>query len=318
MMRFLGRRLALLPLTILLVATMSFVAVRVLPGNPAQVALGDQATAEAVRQLEHEMGLDRPLVVQYARYLVELVRGDLGTSITRHRPVTEEILRQMPFTLALALSGAVLGVLVGLPAGIVSATFRASPGDYVIRLLALAGLGMPIFYLGLLFIWVFGLKLGWFPTMGSGDLSDPVAVVWHLAVPAAVVGLNVAPLIMRVARSSVLDALYQDYARTARAKGVREPRVILRHVLVNALVPVITIISLQAGNLLGGSIITESVFARRGVGQLMIASVLSRDYPQVQGGIIFFALLFSVVNLLADLLYAWVNPVVRSGAWQGA
>jgi len=317
MIGFVGRRLALLPLTVLLVATISFVAMRVLPGNPAQVALGDQATADAVRQLEHEMGLDRPLVVQYVRYLAELVRGDLGTSITRHRPVTEEILRQMPFTFVLALSGAVLGVLVGLPAGVVSATFRDSTADYVIRLLTLAGLGMPIFYLGLLFIWLFGLKLGWFPTMGSGDLSDPGAVLWHLVLPAAVVGLNVAPLIMRVARSSVLDALYQDYARTARAKGVREPRIILRHVLVNALVPVITIISLQAGNLLGGSIITESVFARRGVGQLMIASVLSRDYPQVQGGIIFFALLFSVVNLLADVLYAWVNPVVRSRAWQG-
>lgn len=316
MVGFILRRLALLPLTVLLVATLSFVAVRVLPGNPAQVALGDQATTEAVRELKHEMGLDRPLIVQYGRYLAALARGDLGASITSHRPVTEEILRQMPFTFLLALSGAVLGVALGLPAGVISATFRNSPADFVIRLLTLAGLGIPIFYLGLLCIWLFGLRFAWFPAMGSGDLIDPGGLLWHLVLPGAVVGLNVAPFIMRVARSSVLDALYQDYVRTARAKGVREARVIRYHVLINALVPVITIISLQAGNLLGGSIITESVFARRGVGQLMIASVLSRDYPQVQGGIVFFALLFSMVNLLADVVYAWANPVIRSQAWQ--
>lgn len=313
---FLFRRLTVLPLTVLLVATISFVAVRVLPGNPAQVALGDQATAEAVRELEREMGLDRPLPVQYGRYLAALARGDLGRSITTHRPVTEEILRQMPFTFLLALTGAVLGIVVGLPAGIVSATFRGSTVDYMLRLLTLAGLGMPIFYLGLLCIWLFGLRLGLLPAMGSGDLTDAAGLVRHLILPGAVVGVNVAPLVMRVTRSSVLDVLHQDYVRTVRAKGFGEGRVIGRHVLANALIPVITIVSLQAGNLLGGSIITESVFARRGVGQLMIASVLSRDYPQVEGGIIFFALVFSAVNILADVLYAWVNPTVRSRAWQ--
>jgi ABC-type dipeptide/oligopeptide/nickel transport system permease component len=313
---FLLRRLAVLPLTVLLVATISFVAVRVLPGNPAQVALGDQGTAEAVRGLEREMGLDRPLPVQYGRYLASLARGDLGRSITTHRPVTVEILRQMPFTFLLALSGAVLGVIVGLPAGVLSATLRSSGLDYLMRLLTLAGLGMPIFYLGLLSIWLFGLRLGWLPAMGSGDLTDPTGLARHLILPGLVVGLNIAPLVMRVTRSSVLDVLHQDYVRTARAKGFGELRVIGRHVMMNALIPVITIISLQAGNLLGGSIITESVFARRGVGQLMIASVLSRDYPQVEGGLIFFALLFTAVNILADVLYAWVNPTVRSRAWQ--
>ncbi len=313
---FLFRRLAVLPLTILLVASISFVAVRVLPGNPAQVALGDQATADAVRELEHEMGLDRPLPVQYGRYLSSLARGDLGRSITTHRPVTVEILRQMPFTFLLALFGAVLGVVIGLPAGVLSATLRSSVLDYALRLFTLAGLGMPIFYLGLLSIWLFGLRLGWLPAMGSGDLTDAAGLARHLILPGLVVGLNVAPLVMRVTRSSVLDVLHQDYVRTARAKGFGELRVIGRHVMMNALIPVITIVSLQAGNLLGGSIITESVFARRGVGQLMIASVLSRDYPQVEGGIIFFALLFTAVNILADILYAWVNPIVRSRAWQ--
>jgi ABC-type dipeptide/oligopeptide/nickel transport system permease component len=280
------------------------------------VALGDQGTAEAVRGLEREMGLDRPLPVQYGRYLASLARGDLGRSITTHRPVTVEILRQMPFTFLLALSGAVLGVIVGLPAGVLSATLRSSGLDYLMRLLTLAGLGMPIFYLGLLSIWLFGLRLGWLPAMGSGDLTDPTGLARHLILPGLVVGLNIAPLVMRVTRSSVLDVLHQDYVRTARAKGFGELRVIGRHVMMNALIPVITIISLQAGNLLGGSIITESVFARRGVGQLMIASVLSRDYPQVEGGLIFFALLFTAVNILADVLYAWVNPTVRSRAWQ--
>jgi peptide/nickel transport system permease protein len=313
---FVFRRLTVLPLTILLVATISFVAVRVLPGNPAQVALGDQGTADAVRELEHEMGLDRPLPVQYGRYLLSLARGDLGRSITTHRPVTVEILRQMPFTFLLALSGAVLGVTIGLPAGVLSATLRSSVLDYVMRLCTLAGLGMPIFYLGLLSIWLFGLRLGWLPAMGSGDLTDAAGLARHMILPGLVVGLNVAPLIMRVTRSSVLDVLHQDYVRTARAKGFGELRVIGRHVMMNALIPVITIVSLQAGNLLGGSIITESVFARRGVGQLMVASVLSRDYPQVEGGIIFFALLFTTVNILADILYAWVNPIVRSRAWQ--
>lgn len=309
---FVLKRMALLPVTLLLVITITFVTVRLLPANPAQLALGDQATTSAVHRLEHEMGLDKPLATQYFTYLGNVLHGNLGTSLSTHLPVTQEILKLAPYTLLLALFGAFFGVLFGVPAGVISAARHNSALDQVLRLATLAGIGMPIFYLGLLLIWLFGVRLGWFPVVGTGHFSNPASLLRHLVLPGAVVGFNVAPMVVRVTRSSMLEVIHQDYVRTARAKGLGSFATLGRHALRNAMLPVITIISLQMGNLLGGSIITEAVFSRRGLGDLLISSVLNSDYPQIEGGVIFFALAFAMVNLLADVLYMVADPRVRA------
>jgi ABC-type dipeptide/oligopeptide/nickel transport system permease component len=309
--RYVVQRLAFVVPTLVLAATLAFIAVRVLPGDPAQVALGDYATRDAVEQLRAQMGLDEPLPIQYVRYLADLARGQLGTSFSTRRPVLEQVLRLAPYTLVLASSGAVLGLLLGVPAGIASALWRDSWLDRVVRLVSLAGIGLPIFYLGLLLLWVFGLNLGWFPLLGAGDWADPSDVLRHLVLPATVVGLNVAGLVMRVTRSSILEVIAQDYVRTARAKGLGSRAVLSDHALRNALIPIVTVVSLQAGNLLGGSVITEVVFGRPGVGKLLVDSVLSRDYPQVQAGILLFAAVFVLINLVTDMVYVVADPHIR-------
>ncbi|MHB8618210.1 MAG: ABC transporter permease [Chloroflexota bacterium] len=311
MARFLVKRLLLVIPTLVLAATLAFLAARVLPGDAAQVALGDYATKQATATLRHEMGLDAPLPVQYLQYLANLAHGNLGVSFATRRPVTEQFGRLAPYTLSLAVGGAVVGIVLGVPAGILSAVFRNSALDQIIRLVTLADVAMPIFYLGLLALWVFGLTLRWFPLLGAGHWSDPGSILSHLVLPAVVVGLNVAALVMRVARSSMLDVLGQDYVRTARSKGLSRTRAVVHHALRNAAIPIVTIISLQLGNLLGGSVITEVVFARPGVGKLLVDSVISRDYPQVQAGVLLFAAAFIFVNLITDVMYAWADPRIR-------
>jgi len=304
MWAYIAKRLILTVPVLLGVSFVVFAIVRVLPGDPAQVLAGEAATKELIEGLRRDLGLDRPLLVQYVDFLGSLLRGDLGRSIRSKIPVTSELAIRVPNTMILALAGITVATLVGLPAGIISAVKPYSLIDTGVMLLALAGLSMPVFWSGLMLILVFAVLLGWLPAVGTGTPA-------HIVLPAIAVGMTSAAIIARMTRSSMLEVLRSDYIRTARAKGVAERVVINRHALRNALIPVITVIGLQTGTLLSGAVLTESVFAWPGVGRLMVEGILARDYPLVQGAVLVVALSFVLVNLVVDLLYALADPRIR-------
>ena len=304
MWAYIAKRLILTVPVLLGVSFVVFAIVRVLPGDPAQVLAGEAATKELIEGLRRDLGLDRPLLVQYVDFLGSLLRGDLGRSIRSKIPVTSELAIRVPNTMILALAGITVATLVGVPAGIISAVKPYSLIDTGVMLLALAGLSMPVFWSGLMLILVFAVLLGWLPAVGTGTPA-------HIVLPAIAVGMTSAAIIARMTRSSMLEVLRSDYIRTARAKGVAERVVINRHALRNALIPVITVIGLQTGTLLSGAVLTESVFAWPGVGRLMVEGILARDYPLVQGAVLVVALSFVLVNLVVDLLYALADPRIR-------
>lgn len=309
----LGRRIGGLLIVMFLVATMVFFFTRLAPGDPAALMLGDQATAEDIARLRAVYGLDRPILVQFGLWLKEVASGNLGQSIFLQRPVTQAIAERAEPTFFLALFAVSIAALVGIPAGIVSAVWRGRAVDQIVSGLAMLAANIPSFWLGLIFIQIFAVRLGWFPVAGYGDPGAPlIERLAHLALPATVLGIVNSALITRFTRASMLDVLSDDYIRTARSKGVSERRVVLRHALGNALVPIITVVGLTAALLVGGAIVTETVFGLPGIGNLVVSAVLRRDYPVIQGALIVVAGVYVLINLLVDVVYTLVDPRVRT------
>ncbi|MDO4785921.1 MAG: ABC transporter permease [Fretibacterium sp.] len=306
MLRYVLHRTLMLVPVILGVAFIIFTLLYITPGDPARMALGEDAPPEAVEQFRKNHGLDEPFLVQFSRYFYNgFVKGDFGTSYVTKNPVTEELMNRFPITLRLAFYAVLLGVLVGIPFGIICAVRQYSLFDSVTMVLALIGVAMPNFWLGILLILLFSVHLGWLPPSGFTTFDEMVMPVFTLS------GGSLA-IITRMTRSSMLEVIKADYIRTARAKGQSELKVIFKHALPNALIPIITIIGMQFGALLGGGILTETVFSIPGVGRLMVNSIKMRDYPVVQGGVLYIALVFCLMNLAVDLLYAWVDPRIRA------
>ncbi len=300
------RRMALAVPTLLGVTILIFLLIRLIPGDPARVIAGLTASDEEVRRIRVELGLTRPLHVQYAIFLAELLHGNLGTSAATRAPVTEEISLRLRPTVELAISSILLATVVGLTAGIISATRQYSTLDYVVMSVALFGVSIPVFWLGLMLMLLFSVYLHWLPAGGFGGPA-------HFVLPTIALAAFSIAIIARMTRSSLLETFNQDYVRTAHAKGVRRSAVVLRHALKNALIPVLTVIGLQFGALLGGAILTETTFAWPGMGRLLVNAISSRDYPVIQGIVLVFALLFAVVNLAVDVLYAYVDPRIHYG-----
>ena len=283
-----------------------FVMMYVTPGDPARMVLGEQAPQEDVDNLRAEMGLDDPFLFQFGRYVYKaVVHGDIGRSYITKRPVWDELMTAFPITLKLSALAMGIALLVGIPCGIVTAAKQYSIFDNIVTLFALIGISMPVFWLGLLLILLFTVKLAWLPPSGFDSLAAMI-------MPAVTLGLQSVAIITRMTRSSMLEVVRQDYIRTARSKGQKESVVIRKHALPNALVPVITIAGIQFGILLGGAVLTEIIFSIPGLGRLMVSSIEMRDYPMVQGGVLFIALAFCLVNLGVDLLYAWLDPRIKS------
>jgi ABC-type dipeptide/oligopeptide/nickel transport system permease component len=303
MAKFLLRRLGQSVLTLFAVSVFAFAMIHLVPGDPATIALGPNATPEAVAQLRHQLGLDQSLAHQYWTFIINALHGNLGVSIRSQQPVYAEIISNAGSTIELALSATVLAVILGIAVGVIAATPRRWI-DLSVMTTALAGLSMPTFWSGILLILLFGLTWHIFPVVGAGGFNTLVLPAVTLALPAAAV-------LARITRGSMLEVLRQDFVRTARAKGIRRSRVVLRHALPNAVVPVMTIIGLQIGGLLAGTVVVESLFARPGVGRLAVQAIEERDFPVVQGVVLLAGLVFVVINLITDLLYPLVDPRIR-------
>ncbi|MCX7316503.1 MAG: ABC transporter permease [Hyphomicrobiales bacterium] len=312
--RFFLRRLAGLLIVMALVATMVFFLTRLAPGDPAALMLGDQATVEDIAKLRATYGLDKPLLVQFGLWVKEIVSGNLGQSIFLQRPVTQALSERAEPTFFLALFSVSIAALIGIPAGIASAVWRGRWLDQALSGLAMVAANIPSFWLGLIFIQIFAVKFGWFPVAGYGDPGAPFLVrLQHLVLPASVLGIVNSALITRFTRASMLDILSEDFIRTARSKGLAERVVIWRHAFGNALIPVITVVGLTAALLVGGAIVTETVFGLPGIGNLVVSAVLRRDYPVIQGALIVVAAVYVLINLAVDLIYALADPRVRAG-----
>ncbi|MBL7178188.1 MAG: ABC transporter permease [Desulfobacteraceae bacterium] len=286
------------------ISLLVFFMLRALPGDPAEVIAGEMATEDEVELMRHQLGLDRPVWTQYGLFLVRTIKLDLGRSTRTQNLVTEEIGPRLLNTILLAVSATILACLFGIPAGILAAVRPYTWIDMLVTAGALFGMSMPAFWLGLMLIVVFSVKLHWFPVGGAGGIE-------FIVLPAITLAAFLIASVARNTRSSMLEVLSQDYITTARSKGVREKMIILRHALKNSFIPVITVIGLQFGALLGGTVLTETVFAWPGLGRLLVASILSRDYPVIQGIILVFALLFVLTNLAVDLFYIYLDPKVR-------
>ena len=311
MTRYLASRFAGMAVVMLLVATLVFFVTRLAPGDPAAVMLGEQATAADIAQLRASYGLDKPLPVQFAYWLKELARGNLGQSIFLQRPVTQALWERAEPTLFLTLFSIAIATLIGVPCGIVSAVWRGHAIDQVLSGFAMLGASIPSFWFGLVLMQIFAVALGWFPVAGYGDPGVPLGDrLHHLVLPAIVLGVVNSALILRFTRASMLDVLGEDHIRTARAKGASEARVILHHALRNALIPVLTVLGLTFALLIGGAIVTETVFGLPGIGNLVVSAVLRRDYPVIQGALLVIAALYVLINLAIDLLYLVVDPRV--------
>jgi peptide/nickel transport system permease protein len=314
------------------VSIVVFFMVRAIPGDPAQIMLGQQATQEQVQQVRENMGLDKPIFVQYGLFLKDALRGDLGDSIVTGHPVTTELLMRFPATFELVAFAMLIAVLVGIPVGVISAVRQYSLLDKSTSVLALTGISMPIFWLAMILVVIFGVNLELLPFPGRLDPTTGITAItglvlvdslltlnfagfWdgllHLIMPALALGTIPMAVIMRMTRSSMLEVMHEDYVRTARAKGVVPWRVVSKHALRNAMLPTITVIGLQAGLLMGGAIITETIFSWPGIGLYAYESVSSRDYASIQGVVLYGALLFVLINLLVDVLYAILDPRVR-------
>jgi peptide/nickel transport system permease protein len=304
MPRFLLRRFLLAVPVLLGVATLVFSLIHLIPGDPAVAMLGEGADPEQVERLRRELGLDRPLLEQYGRYVAGLLRGDLGTSLRTMQPVTEVIGERVPATIELALVAMAVAISIAIPLGVVAAVWRGTAIDQAAMTLALAGISMPNFWLGPLLALVLGVELGWLPVSGRGTAA-------HLVLPAATLGFALAAILARMTRASVLEELRELYVTAARARGASRFRAIVRHAFRNSLIPVVTLIGLQFGVVLTGAIITETIFAWPGIGRLLIQSIGFRDYPMVQGCILLIAVTYVGVNLITDVVYGWLDPRIR-------
>jgi peptide/nickel transport system permease protein len=307
------RRLLLAVPVLFGVSVLVFAVLHLAPGDPAAIMLGAQATREDVERLHRDLGLDQPLVIQYVRWMGHVLQGDLGRSIPLGRAVLPEVLLRFRATLVLTAGALLIAILLGLAAGIVSAVKQYTWLDRISMGVAVTGVSLPVFWTGIMLILLFALQLRWFPSSGmSSPYGSGVAdVLWHLVLPAVTLGTASAAALARLTRSSVLEIIRQDYVRSARAKGLAERAVIARHVLKNAINPIITVLGLQVGFLLGGAILTETVFSWPGLGSMMVRAIQARDYPLVQGGVLLIATSFVLVNLVVDLLYAVFDPRIR-------
>ena len=312
MARFVLHRLAATIPVLLLVTAGVFTLIHLTPGDPIDAMMAESVDASVKERLRRDLGLDQPLYVQYAAWMGRLLQGDLGRSIRNQEPVIENVSRRIRPSLQLAALAMLVSLVVALPLGVLSAAKRNTPIDGAGTTFALFGICMPNFLLALLLIFLFGVRLRWLPISGYVDpLEEPLAGLRSLALPAVTLGLALAAVVTRTLRSSMLEALAEDYVRTARAKGLSERQVVVGHALKNALIPVVTVIGLQLGTLIGGAVITEYVFALPGVGRLVVDAVFARDYPLVQGVVLLIAVGFIVSNLLVDLLYGWIDPRIR-------
>jgi peptide/nickel transport system permease protein len=304
MLTYIANRLAVSVVTLLGVTVIAFGLVQLLPGDPARVIAGLLADEAEVERIRVRMGLDLPLGQQYMNFIGNVVTGDLGTSARTRRPVTQEIAVRLPKTIELAAVGTILGSVFGIAGGVVAARHRNRWPDHAISIGSLVGISMPVYWLGLLLILVFAVNLRWLPAAGASTRAS-------IILPGVTIGLFTVALVARMTRASMLEVLEQDYVRTATAKGAQNRSVVYRHALRNAFIPVLTVIGIQFGSLLGGAVLTEFVFGWPGVGRLLVDSIFARDFPVVQGIILVFAGLFILVNLIVDLLYVVVNPKIK-------
>lgn len=304
MLAFFLRRLLMLLFVLYAVVTFAFFVMRLAPGDPARIIAGFDAPYETILALRHELGLDRPILVQYGRYLAALFRGDFGRSYNTRRPVLEELGWRYKNTVVLALCAVTFATFLGVSLGSLTALRPYSVLDNSAMVFALLGVSAPIFWLGVIFMWVFGVKLRLLPTGGTGTAR-------HLILPSLTLGLALSAVIARMTRSCLLECLGQDYVRTARAMGFPERTVIYRYALRNALIPVVTVVGLQLGYSLAGAVLTETVFAWPGLGRLLVDAIFARDYPVVQGCFIFVAFTFALTNFLVDILYSFLDPRIR-------
>jgi len=299
----LKRLLSTLPV-LLGISLLLFFMLRMLPGDPAQVLAGQMASQEDIKNIRQQLGLDKSIFVQYGIFLSRLAKLDLGRSARTQNPVIKEVWARLPNTMLLAVAAITLACLFGIPAGIISAVRPYTWIDYLFTSMALFGISMPVFWLGLMLVVIFSIMLQWLPAGGTGSWK-------HIVLPSFTLAAFVVAFITRITRASMIETLSQDYTTTARSKGLKEQVVIVKHALKNALIPIITVVGLQFGLLLGGAVLTETVFAWPGLGRLIVDSILARDYPVIQGTILIFGLLYILVNLVVDLLYAFIDPRIR-------
>jgi peptide/nickel transport system permease protein len=305
MLHYIERRLVLSIPILVLISAVVFVIMHILPGDPVRTMLaGQPVSGEIIEQLREEYGLNDPLLVQYGHFVGDALRGDLGHSIKTKQPVTEAILQQFPSTLQLTLAGMAVAIVIGVISGVVAATHQGSWIDAASMFFALLGVSMPSFWLALLLLFLFSFKLGWFPAVGVGSWK-------HLVLPAIVLGVGEAAIIARLVRTSMVEVMRQEYVTVARAKGLAYRTVVYRHALRNAMIPVITVLGLQYGYLLGGAVVIETVFARQGIGRLAVDAILAKDFPMVQGTVLFAAAIYVLVNLVVDISYAWFDPRIH-------
>ena len=306
MIKYILKRILYLIPVMLLVTLIVFFLMSITKGDPARIVVGETASLEEVEAMREEMGLNDPFLIRYLRYVRDLfLKGDLGTSYKSGLPVMSEITSALPSTIKLSVAAIIIAVLVGIPIGIISATKQYSFFDNFTMILGLIGISMPVFWLGLLLILLFSVKLGWLPPSGLTSFR-------HVILPAFTLGTQSIAVFARMTRSSMLEVIRQDYIRTVRAKGQKESRITLDHVLRNALVPIVTVVGIQFGNLLGGAVLCETIFSINGVGRLMVNAIKQRDFPVVQGGVLFISLAFCLINLLIDILYAFLDPKIKS------
>jgi peptide/nickel transport system permease protein len=303
-LRFLARRLLLTVPVLLGVATLVFSLIHLIPGDPAMAMLGETASPKDVAELRTRLGLDRPLIEQYGRFLGGALRGDLGMSLRTGEPVGAQILARMPATIELSAAAMIVAILLAIPIGIVAAVWRGTAIDHAAMTVALAGISIPNFWLGPLLAIVFAIELGWLPVSGRGTVA-------HLVLPAISLGVALAAILARMTRASLLEELREQYVQAARARGVSRTRAVVRHAFRNSLIPVVTLLGLQFGAVLTGAVITETIFAWPGIGRLLIQSISFRDYPLVQGCILLIAVTYVGVNLLTDLAYGVLDPRIR-------
>lgn len=309
---FLYKRILQLIPTLFIVAVIVFFITRMLPGNPAAVMLGPQASAEDIAAYSERLGLTDPLYLQFFDYLGNLVTFDFGNSLTYNQPIADLIAERFPNTIILAITALLIAVVVGVPAGIIAARKQNTIIDYIVTTLSLVGVSMPIFWLGVMLVLYFSVTLGWFPATGMGSLDEGIgSFVRHLILPSLALATIPTAQFARIIRSSMLETISQDYIKTARSKGVREFIVVTKHALKNALTPLLTVMGLQFSNLLGGAVLTETIFSWPGMGLLIVDAIEKRDFVVVQSTVIFVAVIYVVINLIVDILYKVVNPKVN-------
>lgn len=313
MLNFILRRLVISIPVLIGISFVTFALLTFAPGDAISLMLGSESVNVAnVERLRRQLGLDQPWYIQYVNYMSGLLRGDLGTSIVSQQPVARQIFERFPNTLLLTVSAMFIALLIALPAGIISAARKNRPEDFLAMLFAMIGVSMPNFWLGLVLIIIFGLELRWLPIRGIGSIDRGLWVfISHLILPAVTLGTSLAAILTRLTRNAMLDVLSEDYVRTARAKGLHSQRILYRHALRNAVMPIVTTAGLQFGALLGGAIIIETIFSWPGLGLLSINAIRQRDIPMIQGSVLVFAICFMVITLLVDLLYTFINPRIR-------